>query len=145
VDALGSPVADAVQRETFISAPKTFTGIVRRRNGNWLAGAVFNATIDEHDPNGVFLRTVLAPAPGESQFPLSVGHPQGLAVDCRGDLYYADIALRISPGGIGPGPNGKVRRIPFDVCGRAGANQVVREGLAFPDGLGVLPGDLGAP
>jgi hypothetical protein len=37
-----------------------------------------------------------------------------------------------------------VRRIAFDVCGRPAAPAVVRDGLAFPDGLGILPGDLEA-
>lgn len=142
VDALGSPVADSVQRSVFIAAPKTFTGIARRRNGNWFVGAVFNGTIDEYDPNGVFLRKITAPVPGETSFPLSAGHPQGLAVDCRGDLYYADIALRITPT-IGPGPNGKVRRVPINACGEPGPNEIVRQNLAFPDGLGVIGGDLG--
>jgi hypothetical protein len=140
-DPLGSPLATTVSRATFIAAPKTFSGLARRRSGNWFVGAVFNATIDEYDPNGVYLRTVLEPAPSETAFPRSVGHPQGLAVDCKGDLYHADLSLVVD-GGIGPGPNGTVRRIPIDVCGQAGPNQIVRDGLAFPDGLGVLPGDL---
>lgn len=142
-DALGSPVADAVQRETFIEGARTFSGIVRSPAGGWFVSAVFNGVIEEYDPNGILLRTIVAPEPGETALPLSVGHPQGLAVDCAGDLYYADLALRIgSGGGIGPGPNGTVRRVPFDICGVPGPPQIVRDGLAFPDGLGVLPGDL---
>jgi hypothetical protein len=81
-------------------------------------------------------------SPGETTYPLSGGHPQGIALDCRGDVYYADIALTVSPGEIGPGPNGKVRRVPIDVCGAPAAPQVVREDLAFPDGLGLFSGDL---
>jgi hypothetical protein len=80
-------------------------------------------------------------SPGETVFPLSGGHPQGIAVDCRGDLFYADLQLVITPE-IGPGPNGKVRRVPIDVCGAPGSAQVVREGLDFPDGLGVFSGNL---
>jgi|GEM_PF-6619038 len=144
-DALGSPVADTVDREVFIEGPRTFSGIVRSPAGGWFVAAVFNGVIEEYDPNGVLLRTIVAPEAGETTLPLSVGHPQGLAVDCQGDLYYADLALRISSGGsIGPGPNGKVRRVPFDVCGTPGRPEVVRDGLAFPDGLGVLDGDLEA-
>lgn len=143
VDALGSPLADVVQRETFIPGTKTYSGIARRANGNWLVSAVFNGTVDEHDPNGVLLRSLVA-SPGETAIPFTNGHPQGIAVDCRGDLYYADLQLALGSGGIGPGPNGKVRRVPLDVCGAPGPPEVVREGLAFPDGLGVLPGDLSA-
>ena len=71
-----------------------------------------------------------------------VGHPQGLAVDCRGNLYYADLALRFGAGGIGPGPNGSVRRVTFDACGTPAAPDVVKDGLAFPDALGLFPGSL---
>lgn len=144
-DALGSPVADAVQRETFIAGGGTLTGITRAANGNWFVASVITGTIGEYDPNGVLLRQVVAPLPGESVLPLSVGHPQGLAVDCRGDLFYADLDLRVGGGGIGPGPDGKVRRVPFDVCGVPGPNEIVKQGLSFPDGLGVLPGDLEGP
>lgn len=144
-DALGSPVADRVQRETFIEGGRTFSGIVRSPAGGWFVAAVLNGVIEEYDPNGVLLRTIVAPAAGETALPLSAGHPQGMAVDCAGDLYYADLALRIgSGGGIGPGPNGTVRRVPFDICGTPGPPQIVRGGLAFPDGVGVLPGDLEA-
>jgi hypothetical protein len=145
-DGLGSPLATNVTREVFASGIATVSGIVPAPNGNWFISGVLTGVIGEYDVNGTFLRQVLAPQPGESTLPFSVGHPQGLAVDCRGDLYYADLALRVSPSGsIGPGPNGSVRRVPFDVCGTPGAPEVVRNGLAFPDGLGIVAGDLEAP
>ncbi|HEY0300524.1 MAG TPA: hypothetical protein VGC36_04285, partial [Rhizomicrobium sp.] len=45
-------------------------------------------------------------------------------------------------GGIGPGANGKVRWISFDSNGTPAAPIIVRENLAFPDGLGVLAGTV---
>jgi hypothetical protein len=141
-DALGSPLATTVTREVFVTGAGTFTGIARAPGGHWFISSVLTGAIGEYDANGVFLRSVVAPAPGENTLPLPVGHPQGLARDCRGDLYYADLDLRASEDGIGPGPNGKVRRVAFDACGVPAAPVVVKEGLAFPDGLGVLPGDL---
>jgi len=143
-DALGSPVADMVTKETFV-AGGVFSGIVRSARNTWFIGTVLTGTIQEYDVNGALLRGILVPAANEPGLPLSVGHPQGLALDCTGDLYYADLQLTLSGGGIGPGPNGKVRRIPFDVCNEPGANVIVKEGLAFPDGLGIAPGDLETP
>jgi hypothetical protein len=35
-----------------------------------------------------------------------------------------------------------VRRVPIDVCGAPAGPQIVREDLAFPDGLGIFSGDL---
>lgn len=144
-DALGSPLADSVNVETFISDPGnvlTPTGIARARSGNWYVASVLTGVIAEYDANGVFLRRVLEPPPGEEGLPHSTGSPQGLAVDCEGDLYYADLDLRASGGDIGPGPNGKVRWIAFDACGEPQPPQIIKEGLAFPDGLGIVPGDL---
>lgn len=145
VDALGSPVATAVAREVFAAGVITASGIVRAPGGGWFIGSVLTGMIAEHDATGGFVRRVLESPPDAAGFPLPYGHPQGLARDCRGNLYYADLALVESEGGaIGPGPNGSVRRIAFDVCGRPAAPAVVRDGLAFPDGLGILPGDLEA-
>jgi len=142
LDALGSPLADVVQREVFVDESTTYAGVARAPGGNWFFGSVLVGAIYEYDAAGNRLRTVVAPAPGESTLPFSTGHPQGLAVDCRGNLYYADLALRVGAGGIGPGPNGSVRRVRFDACGVPAAPEIVRGGLAFPDGLGLFAGDL---
>jgi hypothetical protein len=58
-------------------------------------------------------------------------------------LFYADIGIVADPEeGFGPGDrNGSVRVIRFE-DGRPQPPEVVAEGLAFPDGLGVwAPGD----
>jgi hypothetical protein len=143
LDPLGSPLATTVQREVFATLT-TASGIARAPSGNWFFGSVLTGTIGEYDSAGNPVRPILEPAPGQPTLPLATGHPQGLAVDCRGDLYYADLSLTVSGGGIGPGPNGTVRRIGFDVCGAPAAPAIVRDGLAFPDGLGILRGDLEA-
>ncbi|MFQ5665431.1 MAG: PQQ-binding-like beta-propeller repeat protein, partial [Candidatus Binatia bacterium] len=145
-DVLGSPMADEVTVETFIKDPMnlaTPSGIVRAPNGNWYASSVLTGIIAEYDPEGNFVRRVLEPPAGKRALPLSTGHPQGLAVDREGVLYYADLNLVASPSrGIGPGPNGSVRRITFDARGAPQPPEVVKDGLAFPDGLGILPGEL---
>ena len=143
IDALGSPVADSVRVETFVadSNVPTPTYIARAANGNWYVASVFSGTIGEYDSSGTFVQLVLPHPEGEVTFPLSTGHPQGLAVDVEGNLYYADLQLRLGPGGFGPGPNGKVWRIRF-VEGAPQPPEIVREGLAFPDSVSILNGRL---
>ena len=61
------------------------------------------------------------PARPSAREPFSTGTPLGIGVDRRGDLFYADIGIVVTPGSIGPGDNtGTVRRIRF-VDGRAPA------------------------
>lgn len=142
VDALGSPVADSSSPAVFIvnSNVSTPTGIARARNGNWYVSSVLNGVIGEFTPDGVFVRRVLSPPrPG---LPTSTGNPQGIAVDAAGDLFFADLQLVIGRGGIGPGPNGKVRWIHFDEAGAPSAPMIIREQLAFPDAISILPGTI---
>lgn len=146
-DALGSPLADTTSRETFISDIEnlgTPSALAIAPNGNWWVSSVLTGRIAEYDLQGNFVRAILVPEDDDGELPLATGHPQGLAVSCRGDLYYADLALIIDGADIGPGPNGSVRRISFDLSGNPRPPALVRDGLSFPDGLGVLPGDLEA-
>jgi outer membrane protein assembly factor BamB len=142
VDALGSPRADAVNREVFIapSGLSTFTGLAFAPNGNLYAAQVLTGRIGEYDAGGSLVRFILSPP--ESLPPISTGTPQGIAVDARGSVYYADLDLVGTLPNIGPGPNGKVWRIRFDAGGNPQAPEIVRQGLSFPDGVAVLPGNL---
>ena len=54
----------------------------------------------------------------------------------RGDFLYSFNRVGFRGG------DGTVRRLPFDACGAPQPSQIVRDGLAFPDGLGILPGAL---
>ena len=112
-------------------------------NGNLYAASVATGRIVEYDLDGRRVRTMLEPA--ELFPPFATGTPQGLAVASDGTLYYADLDLVWRWNGVDPGPNGKVWRIRFDEGGEPMAPEIVLENLAFPDGLGVAPGDLGAP
>lgn len=145
-DALGSPLADSVNRETLSAmGATTFTGLAIARNGNLYAASILTGEIGEYDPNGNLVRMILDPNEslldpnGTNPF----GTPQGLAVDSDGTLYYTDLDLVGTFPSLGPGPNGKIWRIRFDGANHPQTPQIVRQGLAFPDGLGVLPGDLG--
>jgi hypothetical protein len=145
VDALGAPLADSVNEEVFIVDTAnvfTPTGIVGAPNGNWYVSSVFTGVIAEYDQDGNFVRRILEPADADGMLPLDTGHPQGMAIDCQGDVYYADIALIDNGGGFGPGPNGAVRRIAFDLAGVPYEPDLVRDGLSFPDGVAVTEGNF---
>jgi hypothetical protein len=71
------------------------------------------------------------------QPPYATGTPLGLGVGPDGTIYYADIGVVLGPP---PGPgdnNGSVRAIRF-VDGVPQAPVKLDDGLAFPDGIGIL-------
>ncbi|RIL06278.1 MAG: hypothetical protein DCC71_07370 [Proteobacteria bacterium] len=146
-DATGAPLVDdgRIARETFVQHPAVATpsGLARGPSGNWFVSSVLTSRIAEFSPSGAFVRDVMAPPEGNvTELPASTGHPQSLAFDAQGRLYYADLNLVGSILTPDTGPNGTVRRIDFDASGAPSAPKVVRSGLAFPDGVTMLPGDL---
>jgi hypothetical protein len=146
-DATGAPLVDAgrITRTTFIqhASVPTPSGITRGPNGNWFVSSVLTSRIAEFAPDGSFVRDVMAPPEGTvTELPASTGHPQSLAFDAQGRLYYADLNLIGSLLNPDTGPNGTIRRIDFDAGGAPQPPIVVRNGLAFPDGVSLLPGDL---
>jgi hypothetical protein len=143
-DATGAPLADPVTSEVFIPAGQndlsTPNAVVSKPNGSgFYVDSVISGVINEYDTEGTFVRTILSPPSGEEigEQTFSTGTPLGLGVDSRGTLYYADIGIIISADGIGPGPEGTVRRIRF-VDGDPQPPEIVGGDLAFPDGIGVL-------
>ena len=142
-DTTGAPLADTVTRDVFIGTENglgTPNAIVATPDADgFYVSSVFTGIINEYDADGGFVRTILAPpegaALGEQTFP--TGTPLGLGIDSRGTLYFADIGITVTPEGIGPGPEGTVRRIRF-VGGEPRPPEVMDDGLAFPDGIGVL-------
>lgn len=135
-DESDAPLADAVQRDVFFRGLYTFSGLAFSAGGNLYAGSVFTGEILEIAPDGTLVRKLLEPDGWLP--PFASGNPMGLAVDRAGDLYYADIDLVWDGLDIGPGPNGKVRRIRFDAEGEPQPPEVVLDGLQFPDGLGIM-------
>jgi sugar lactone lactonase YvrE len=139
-DPSGVPMADAVDRETFFAGLYTFSGLAFAPGGNLYAASVFTGEILEIDPDGNLVRKLLDP--DGLLPPFDTGSPMGLAVDSKGRVYYADMDLSWDFPDIGPGENGKVRRIAFDAKGDPQPPEILIEGLGFPDGLGILPGSL---
>lgn len=144
-DATGAPMAAEVQREVFtgprwLSGLVTYSGLALSPRGTLYAASVATGRIGEFDLEGRLLRMVLVPE--EWWPPYRTGTPQGLAVDGRGRLYYADLDLQWADWTLAPGDDGRVWRIPVGEGGEPGPPELLRDGLAFPDGLGVLPGTL---
>jgi len=143
-DALGSPMADNVQREEFIVDPDNIfsaTGLARSPSGNWYVSSVFDGVIAEYDADGNFVRRLFEPASVGDGLPLPTGHPQALVVDSNGTLYYSDLQLAGDFPNVGPGPNGKIRRVRFGADGAPAPPEIVREGLSFPDGVAIVHAD----
>ncbi|MAE93242.1 MAG: hypothetical protein CL910_01140 [Deltaproteobacteria bacterium] len=138
-DPVGSPLADAPNREAFFRGFYTFSGLVFAPGGNLYASSVFTGEIIELDPAGEWVRAILDPP--EWFPPHATGSPMGLALDAQGTLYYADLDLAWDFPSIGPGPDGKVWRIRFDPDGTPEPPEILLRGLAFPDGVAVV----GAP
>ena len=98
--------------------------------------------IIEIDPDGKLVRKILDP---DGLFPpFTTGSPMGLAVDSNGSIYYADLGLYWKEGwfNIGTSKNCKVRQITFDKEGNPNPPKTLLEGLGFPDGVAVFPGQL---
>ena len=144
LDASGAPMATSVQRDTFAVAGDggmlTFSGLAWAPNGHLYASSVFTGRIAEYDESGGFVRLLLDPP--EAIPPIATGTPQGIAVGSDGTIYYADLDLVGTLPDIGPGPNGALRRIRFDAAGDPLPPEIVLEGLAFPDGVTIVAGDL---
>lgn len=145
VDNLGSPMADVVRKERVLSAGEPGlvapSGVSQGPDGHWFVSSVITGYINEYDENWTFVRTVLKPPDGEKlgERPFSTGTPLGLTVGPDGTIYYADIGIVQQPGKT-PGPGnrtGSVRRIRV-VDGQPQPPEIMADGLAFPDGVGLV-------
>lgn len=144
-DATGAPLAEPVQREVFTGpwwrkGLLTFSGLALSPRGTLYAASVATGRIGEFDLEGRLLRVVLSPE--EWLPPYRSGTPQGLAVDSHGNLYFADLDLQWKDWSLDPGDDGRLWRIPVDERGEPGPPELLRDGLAFPDGLGILDGRI---
>jgi hypothetical protein len=143
-DGTGAPFATQIQPQLFIKAENsvaTPNDIAKAPDGRLYVSSVFTGTIAEFTADGKYVRDVLKPPAGEAlgAKPFSTGTPLGVGVGSDGSVYYADIGIVVSERGIGPGRGtGHVRRIAFDSSGKPQAPEVMDQGLAFPDGIGIF-------
>jgi hypothetical protein len=145
-DATGAPMATHVKATRFItpSASNTLVtpnAIAKGPNGKYYVSSVLNGVIAEFTGDGKFVRDVLQPPAAEKlgKKPFSTGTPLGVGVAPDGSVFFADIGIVISDGGIGPGnATGHVRRIAFDAAGNPQPPDDMDKGLAFPDGIGIF-------
>jgi hypothetical protein len=138
-----------VRKELFIrggSFGLTPSAIVPSGRGSLFVSSVFDGNVAEYRPNGTFKRHVAGTPPfspialptgqitGLLPEPLLVGTPFGIGVTPDGTLYYAEIGV------LGPGPTraGHLMKVRFTSAGLPLPPEVVDDGLAFPDGIGVL-------
>jgi hypothetical protein len=140
-DSTGAPMATSMNKELFIRLGNGLASpiaIVRAPDNGFYVSSVISGVINQYDARGEYVRTVLQPPANESlgEQTFSTGTPLGLGLGPDGTLYYADIGITITGEGIGPGPEGTVRRIRF-VNGEPQPPEIMGGGLQFPDGIGV--------
>jgi len=145
IDNLGSPLADAIQKQKVLAAPdhglSTPSGIAGAKNGHFFVASVISGTINEYDADWQYVQTVVRPAPGDrisTTKTYLTGTPLGITVDGNGTLYYADIGIIIRQSGPGPGNHfGSLRRITFNDDGTPNPPETIADNLQFPDGVGL--------
>ncbi len=143
-DVTERPLSTTVTKQVLVEpGPEgmaTPAGLSPAPDGGFYASSVFTGVINEYSGDGTFRRNILTPPMGESidETPFSTGTPLGITTDSEGNLWYADIGLVISEGGVGPGDKtGSVRRISFENDEPASPVTVASE-LEYPDGLGTF-------
>jgi sugar lactone lactonase YvrE len=150
-DATDAPMTEAVTKELFIPTSQENglgfpAGLAWTPDGGMYVSSVANGVINEYSAEGEYVRTILRPPEGESmdEDSFSTGTPLGIGVGPDGTLFMADIGVvrtEAEEGQINMGPgnlNGNVRRITFGDDGAPSDPEVMDEGLAFPDGIGIF-------
>jgi hypothetical protein len=140
-DSTGAPMTTTVKKELFIRLGDGLVSpisMVRGPSNVFYVSSVISGVINQYGASGEYVRSVLQPPANESlgERTYSTGTPLGLGVGPDGTLYYADIGITITGEGIGPGPEGTVRRIRF-VNGEPQPPETMGGGLQYPDGIGV--------
>jgi hypothetical protein len=143
-DATGAPMQTKNDGTVFIvpgenNTVATPNAVAQGPDGHLFVSSVINGLIAEFDADGTYVRDVVKPGADEhlGAEPFTVGTPLGVAVDDDGNVYYADIGIVAGPDGVGPGDaTGTVRRVRI-VDGEPQQPEVMNDGLAFPDGIGL--------
>lgn len=124
-----------ITKELVVDSPlaPTPSSVALSPAGTLFLSSVFTGTVSEFTTDGQWLRDVYPASPVAPRTGPTGDTPFGLAVTSDGSLWIADLGIVVAE--TGPGL-GSVVRVPF----AGGAPQrpaTVRDGLDFPDGLGV--------
>lgn len=124
-------------KSTFITQDNAIglsLGIARRPNGHWFVtvregSGSGNGGIREYGPDGAYLRDL---------FPLGDGgHPQQLAFDSEGTLFYSDDITTNDNGVVRS--HWTLRKIAFDASGNPSSPEVFARGDGPATGLAIFP------
>jgi hypothetical protein len=97
--------------------------------------SVFSGTIAEYTKGGIWVRDIYPESPVATPTGPTGQTPYGLAFTADGSLWIADLGI---VGDDSAPDEGSVIRVRFDSTGtRDPTNATMRDGLQFPDGLGV--------
>lgn len=125
----------------------TPSAVVLSPVGTLYVSSVFSGTVSEYRKDGTWLRDLYPLSPVTPPTGPTTQTPFGMAVTADGSLWMADLGIAVAS----PAPGeGSVIRLSFDDDGdpRLPA-ETVRDGLTFPDGLGVYrpaqPREPGGP
>lgn len=131
-----------VERSVFIQGgvPQlTPSAIVGSDHDTYYVSSVFDGNIAEYAEDGTFLGYVAGGTPtgqvnGFLPPPATVGTPYGLGVAPDGTIFFADIGVVLS----GPARPGRLMKVTPSGTPLPASPAVVDDGLAFPDGIGIL-------
>lgn len=133
---------NAVDKSVFIQGgvPQlTPSAIVGSGHDTYYVSSVFDGNIAEYTEDGGFVGFVVGGTPtgqvnGFLPPPLTVGTPYGLGVAPDGTVWYADLGVILN----GPNRPGRLMKVTPSGTPLPAPAAVVDEGLAFPDGIGIL-------
>jgi hypothetical protein len=124
-----------------VRAP-TPSSVVLSPVGTLYVSSVFSGTVAEYGKDGTWIRDIYPLSPITPASGPTTQTPFGLAVTSDGSLWIADLGIAVAQ----PAPGeGSVIRVRFDGDMPTPLGETVRDGLTFPDGLGVYRPAAAAP
>jgi hypothetical protein len=134
------PAVDGLPADPKAPTP---SAVVLSPAGTLYVSSVFSGTVSEFTKEGAWVRDLFPVSPVTPPAGPTTQTPFGLAVTADGDLWIADLGILLAQ----PAPGqGSVIRVDFADGDPVLPSQTVRDGLTFPDGLGVYtPSPAAAP
>ena len=133
------PMLDGLPAD--VRAP-TPSAVVLSPVGTLYVSSVFSGTVAEYAKDGTWIRDIFPLSPITPASGPTTQTPFGMAVTADGSLWIADLGIAVAQ----PAPGeGSVIRVPFTDDTPTPLGETVRDGLTFPDGLGVYRPAAAAP